>query len=130
MTNQMHRRASLAVVGLVLAGFAAASPNVGAVESSQRIQLTFSKPISLPGVTLPAGTYLFERALPDSAVEIVRVSSQDRRFVYFTGYTQLVERPGRNAPRITFGEAVAGAPAPIKEWYPSFTSSGHRFLYR
>ena len=46
------------------------------------------------------------------------------------GFTELVDRPARNAPPITFGEAGQGAPLPIKEWYPTFTSTGHRFLYR
>ena len=130
MTKQMSRRASLAVFGLALAGLVAASPSHGGVNSSQRIELTFSKPVALPGVSLPAGTYVFERATPNGAIEVVRVSSLDRRSVYYTGFTELVTRPGRTAPQITFGEAAAGSPLPIKEWYPTFTNTGHRFLYR
>jgi len=130
MTNRLHRRAALAVFGLALIGLAAASPSQGGVDASQRIELTFSKPISLPGVTLAAGTYVFERAAPLSAIEVVRVSSRDHRFVYYTGFTELVERPSRNTQQITFGEAAAGSALPIKEWYPTFTSTGHRFLYR
>ena len=130
MTKQMSRRASLAVFGLALAGLVAASPSHGGVNNSQRIELTFSKPVALPGVSLPAGTYVFERAAPNGAIEVVRVSSRDGRSVYYTGFTELVNRPERNAPRITFGEAANGAPLPIKEWYPSFTHTGHRFLYR
>ena len=129
MTNQLHRRAALAVFGLALIGLAAASPSQGGVDASQRIELTFSRPISLPGVTLAAGTYVFERAAPLSAIEVVRVSSRDHRFVYYTGFTELVERPA-HAQQITFGEAAAGSALPIKEWYPTFTSTGHRFLYR
>ena len=130
MTNRMSRRGMLMVMGgLALVGLVAAAPGDAGVDVHRTTQLTFSKPISLPGVTLGAGTYTFERA-SDSAIEIVRVSSQDRRFVYYMGFTELVERPGRNAPAITFGEAVKGAPLPIKEWFPTFESTGHRFLYR
>jgi hypothetical protein len=116
--------------GLALAGLVAAAPGDAGVDTARTTQLTFSKPFSLPGVTLGAGTYIFERAAPQSAIEVVRVSSRDRRFVYYMGFTELVERPGRNAPAITFGEAVKGAPLPIKEWFPTFESTGHRFLYR
>jgi hypothetical protein len=130
MTNRMHRRGLLAAFGLALAGLVAASPSHGGVGLSQRIELTFSKPVALPGVALPAGTYVFERAAPDGAIEVVRVSSRDGRSVYFAGFTELVDRPARNAPQITFGEAAQGAPLPIKEWYPTFTHTGHRFLYR
>ena len=129
MTNRMHRRAALAVFGLALATLVVASPSQGGVDSSQRIELTFSKPISLPGISLPAGTYVFERAAPLSAIEVVRVSSLDRRAVYFAGFTELVKRP-RNASQVTFGEAPKDSPLPIKEWYPTFAESGHRFLYR
>jgi hypothetical protein len=127
--NGMYRRAALAAFAVALTGLVAV-PSQGGVDVSQRVELTFSKPVALPGVSLAAGTYVFERAAPNGAIEVVRVSSQDRRFVYYMGFTELVERPGRNAPAITFGEAVKGAPLPIKEWFPTFESTGHRFLYR
>ena len=130
MTNRIDRRATLAVFGLVLAGLVAAVPGNASVDTERTTQLTFSKPFSLPGVTLAAGTYIFERAAPQSAIEVVRVSSQDRRLVYYTGFTQLVQKPrGQNAP-ITFGEAPQGAAIPVRDWYPTGTSTGHRFLYR
>ena len=39
--------------------------------------LTFSGPVQLPGVTLPAGTYRFQLADPDSSRRVVRVSDKD-----------------------------------------------------
>ncbi len=130
MTNQMHRRAALGIFALALTGLAVAAPSDGGMDPSQRIELTFSKPVSLPGVSLGAGTYVFERAAPNGAVEVVRVSSRDRRFVYYMGFTELVDRPAGKTAAITFGEAPKDAPLPIKEWYPTFASTGHRFLYR
>ena len=130
MTNRISRRGMLAVAfGLALAGLVAAVPGDAGVDTNRTTQLTFSKPISLPGVTLGAGTYTFERA-SDSAIEIVRVSSQDRRFVYYMGFTELVQKPRGVTSPITFGEAPAGSPVPVREWYPTGTSTGHRFLYR
>jgi len=130
MTNRMNRRGMLAVMGgLALAGLVAAAPGDAGVDVNRTTQLTFSKPFSLPGVTLGAGTYIFERA-SETAIEIVRVSSRDRRFVYYTGFTELVEKPRGVTSPITFGEAPAGSPVPVREWYPTGTSTGHRFRYR
>ena len=130
MTNGTTRRGMLAVFGLALVGLAAAAPGDAGVDTNRTTELTFSKPFSLPGVTLGAGTYIFERAAPQSAIEVVRVSSRDRRFVYYMGFTELVQKPRRNASPIAFGEAPAGAAAPVRAWYPTDTTTGHRFLYR
>ena len=130
MTNRMNRRGMLMVMGgLALVGLVAAAPGDAGVDSNRTTQLTFSKPFSLPGVTLGAGTYIFERA-SESAIEVVRVSSGDRRFVYYMGFTQLVEKPRGVTSPITFGEAPAGSAIPVREWYPAGTSTGHRFVYR
>ena len=130
MTNRMTRRGTLVLLGLALVGLVAAAPGDASVDTERTTQLTFSKPIALPGVTLAAGTYVFERAAPLSAIEVVRVSSRDRRSVYFMGFTQLVEKPRGMTSPITFGEAPAGSPVPVREWYPTGSSTGHRFLYR
>jgi hypothetical protein len=131
MTNRMNRRAVLAVTcGLALVGLVAAAPGDAGVDSGRTTQLTFSKPFSLPGVTLGAGTYVFERAAPLSAIEVVRVSSRDRRVVYYMGFTELVQRPRGVTSPITFGEAPAGSAVPIRDWYPTGSDTGHRFRYR
>ena len=130
MTNRITRRGTLAVLGLALVGLVAAAPGDAGVDSHRTTELTFSRPFSLPGVTLGAGTYIFERAAPQSAIEVVRVSSRDRRFVYYMGFTQLVDRPRGATSPVTFGEAPAGSAIPVREWYPTGTNTGHRFLYR
>jgi hypothetical protein len=130
MTNLITRRATQVLFGLALVGLVAAAPGNANVDTERTVELTFSKPIALPGVTLGAGTYIFERAAPLSSIEVVRVSSRDRRHVYFAGFTLLVEKPRGTTSPITFGEAPAGSPLPIREWYPTGTSTGHRFVYR
>ena len=130
MTNRITRRGTLAVLGLALVGLVAAAPGDAGVDSNRTTQLTFSKPFSLPGVTLGAGTYIFERAAPQSAIEVVRVSSRDRRFVYYMGFTELVDKPRGATSPVTIGEAPAGSAIPVREWYPTGTNTGHRFLYR
>ncbi|HKT79490.1 MAG TPA: hypothetical protein VJP86_04680 [Vicinamibacterales bacterium] len=93
--------------------------------------LTFNKPVSLPGVTLGAGSYIFE--FPDrvAAHSVVRVLSQDRRRVYLTAFTQAVRRPA-NLPRnqyVTFAEASPASPQPIAAWWPWDMSTGRQFIY-
>ena len=94
--------------------------------------LTFNAPVGLPGVGLAPGTYLFELAAPTSDLSIVRVSSRDRRTVYFMGFTEKIPRPAgvRTDHTVSIGEAPRGVPAPILAWYPPDDSSGRRFIYR
>ena len=129
MTNRITRRGTLAVLGLALVGLVAAAPGDASVDTNRTTELTFSRPFSLPGVTLGAGTYIFERA-SESSIEVVRVSSRDRRSVYYMGFTELVQKPRGVAAPVTFGEAPAGSASPVRAWYPTGTNTGHRFLYR
>ena len=117
-----------AILGLVLAAVSAnASTSVGTAT-----YLTFSGPVCLPGVTLEAGTYLFELASSVMDHDIVRVTNKERTVVHFTGFTEQVSRPAGlpAGHRISFGEAQAGAAPPITAWFPTGDSVGHRFIYR
>ena len=62
---------SAALFALTFAGTAHAD------EWNKLTYLTFSGPVQLPGITLPAGTYRFELADPDSSRRIIRVSDKD-----------------------------------------------------
>ena len=92
--------------------------------------LTFRTAVALPGVMLPAGTYIFE-AVP-AHNDIVRVSSRDRLTVHYTGFTQVIERPAGMSlsQAVSFGEAARGMPHPIRAWYPLGLPEGRAFIYR
>jgi hypothetical protein len=98
--------------------------------TTQVNRLTFSQPVLLPGVILPAGTYSFELAPAGTHTDIVRVSSL-RGQPFYLGFTRPVPRPRTLAKNqvVEFGERVAGAPAPIAVWYPVNGPSGHAFVY-
>lgn len=119
----------LTVVSLVGVLIVAASVSATSIEHTSYV--TFSAPIALPGVSLPAGTYIFEVPLDSQSLDVVRVTSRDRRHVYFTGFTQTVERPAARAVGvgIVLGEAASGAPTPVKMWFPGGHRRGHRFIY-
>jgi hypothetical protein len=96
---------------------------------SEANNLTFGSPVALPGVTLPAGTYVFERDSVDNS-RIVRVKSTNYQKLLFVGFTMPVTRPRGHKSPVSFGEAAAGEPIPIVAWYPVGSNRGHQFLYR
>jgi hypothetical protein len=93
--------------------------------------LTFSKAVMLPGITLTAGTYVFESGPGGTNPNIVRVISENRQKLYYLGFTNAIVRPWGHEPSVlTFGEAANGAATPILAWYPVGSNQGHEFLYR
>jgi hypothetical protein len=92
--------------------------------------VTFSKPIALPGVTLPAGTYLFEH--PAGAIErhIVRVWSNDQKTIYTTLHTVPNARfTPTNQTVITFMETPAGSVDTVMAWFYPGERVGDEFIY-
>jgi hypothetical protein len=105
--------------------------SAGAVLDKRTTHLTFSGPVRLPGVTLPAGTYTFELAVPESDLDLVRVSNRNGTVVYYTGFTKQMDRP-LNLPLnelIVFGEGPAHTAPPIKAWFSPDRRTGHQFIY-
>ena len=128
----MSKRNTVLVAGVVAMLALASTVSSHAITTISHVNhVTFSQPVKLPGVTLPAGTYKFELGPAGTHRDIVRVSSQGGR-PHFLGFTREVPRP-RNLPSsriMEFGEAAPGAPAPIAVWYPLNAPSGHAFVYR
>src|SRR5215213_10414615 len=92
--------------------------------------VTFSTPVSLPGVTLPAGSYLFK--LADSQVNrnIVQVFAKDRSKLFATILAIPAERtePADDTV-ITFKEAPANAAPAVRYWYYPGEKRGQEFAY-
>lgn len=128
------RKWMLGALGVVLVGLSAPA-STRALESSNYLDrtmyVTFTRPVGLPGVSLERGTYIFELADPIGAWDVVRVSSPDRRVVYLTAFTRVVDRPhGMSRDQvISFGEAHPNSAQPIKTWWPTGESTGREFIY-
>jgi hypothetical protein len=121
----------LSIVGALIAGFLTfvAAP-VRADELNQLTCLTFSAPIELPTVALPAGSYLFEH--PDGAIDrhIVRVFSSDGKQVLGTFLTipeQRLEPSDKTV--VTFKETPVGTPEAVKAWFYPYETIGDEFVY-
>ena len=119
------------VFGVILLG-ALATASLGAfIDSRRTTYFTFSRAVQMPGVTLPAGTYIFEVANHEGDGDIVRVLSRDRSKVHLMKFTRPIYRPASRAleATITLGESSAGNPPPVKAWYPQSETRGHEFIY-
>ena len=107
------------------------SPAAAMAPLTMANNLTFSNAVMLPGVTLTAGTYVFESGPGGTNPDIVRVMSQNRQKLYFLGFTApIVRRTGDEPSVLALGEAANGAAAPILAWYPVGSNQGHAFVYR
>ena len=127
---------ALKILGGALVLTALVAPAVQAQDSAEARRLTimsFSAPVQLPGVTLPAGKYRFEMADINNAAHTVRVLSEDGQKVMGTFHTiptTLARRDLRDTDTLVmFAERPAGQPQAAKEWYYPQRSIGEEFVY-
>jgi hypothetical protein len=123
MTNKSVRIAcAAAALALILAGSAIA---LGSHEN----RLTFNRPVSLPGVVLPAGSYSFDTHWDNPNVVIVR--NKERSKVFYMGFATQALRPEGMSPKtaVTLGEVKANEVPPITAWYEIGRAVGHEFRY-
>src|SRR4029079_17308828 len=116
MQFQSRRRLlmrALKIVGGAAALAAFLAPAAHADEWNKRTYLTFSGPVQMPGATLPAGTYTFELADPDSTRHLIRVYEKDTKKpigMFLTVPSERFDPPSENL--IMFAERPAGWPQP------------------
>ena len=122
------RKSLLTMAGVAIIGVLATA-SAHALMMNTRNILTFSGPVALPGVTLPAGTYTF-RNPSDHDKNVVQVLNQAETKSYYMGITTPVSRSRRGTDLIvTIGEAPAGQVRPIQVWFPRDEAVGHGFIY-
>jgi hypothetical protein len=92
--------------------------------------VTFSGPVSIPGATLPAGTYVFK--LADSAANrnIVQVFDKDEAKIITTLLAVPAERAEPEGdPVVSFKETPSDRPPAVKYWYYAGEKAGNEFVY-
>jgi hypothetical protein len=115
---------SAAILALALA------PVVRADEFTKLTLLTFSGPVDVPGITLPAGTYRFSLADPESGRRVVKVADKEGTKTYGMFLSVPNERMTPTAkPVVMFKETAAGAPPAIQVWFYPGESYGYEFAY-
>jgi len=88
--------------------------------------LTFSGPVGLPHVTLPAGTYVFRFITPT----VVQVLNNDRSEVYSSFFTMPVWRARATANgRAEFERVKDDAPLRLVQWFEADRRRGFEPYY-
>lgn len=92
--------------------------------------VTFSGPVSLPGTTLPAGTYAFRLADSPADRHIVQVFNRDETKLFTTLLAVPAERDQADGePVVTFAETPSDRPPAVRYWYYAGEKGGNEFVY-
>jgi len=93
----------------------------------QKIQVTFSNPVELPGTVLPQGTYIFESL---NSQHMTRVLSADGSEVFGTFLT-IPEDRLQTADKgiVEMGETASSNPKRVQSWFGPGKSVGNEFVY-
>lgn len=114
----------------VLAVLAFTSTPAHAQTVDNRTFFTFNQPVTLPGVTLPAGKYLFRNPDTNTSRRVVQVLSDDAKRSYAMLLTIPAQRMTPAAePEIRFMETPEGTPPVIKAWWYPGNTIGWEFIY-
>ena len=126
----MKRVTSIATA-LVLAVFAVLVSGVAAQQTntSERTFLTFSNTVEMPGVTLPAGTYVFKLADTGSRNVVQVWNEQENQMLGQWLFVQ-AERPEVSEENVVmFRETPAGSTPAVQYWYFPGEKVGKEFIY-
>jgi hypothetical protein len=96
----------------------------------KRTYFTFNQSVALPGVTLPAGTYMFRLADPDTTRRVIQVSDKQGT----ESYALLLTMPAYRADasrdsEVRFLETPAAAPRALSAWWYAGERTGYEFIY-
>jgi len=92
--------------------------------------VTFSGPVSLPGVTLPAGTYTFRIMDSNTDRHVVQIFNQDGTKLMTTLLAVAAQRlEPTGDPVITFKETASNRAPAVRYWYYAGDLAGNEFVY-
>lgn len=103
---------------------------VAAQNANKLTYVTFSAPVTLPGTTLPAGTYAFRLADSPADRHIVHVFNRDETKLFTTLLAVPAERnEAEGEPVVTFKETPSDRPPAVRYWYYAGEKAGNEFVY-
>jgi hypothetical protein len=122
---------SLAGTCILAAASLAASVSVARADTwDKKTTVSFSQPVEVPGYILQPGKYVMKLVDSQSDRHVVQFTNERQNHVYATTIavpayrTQVTDRTV-----ITFYEAAAGQPEPIRNWYYPGDNFGQEFVY-
>jgi hypothetical protein len=99
-------------------------------EWNKKTVVTFSQPVELPGIVLPAGTYVFKLLDSESNRHIVQVFDKNETHLYTTILAipnYRLEPTGATVMR--FAERPSGTPEAMRAWFYPGDNFGQEFVY-
>jgi LPXTG-motif cell wall-anchored protein len=110
---------------------AALSPRaVKADEWDKKTYLTFSGSVQVPGAVLPAGKYVFKLLESPADRYVVQIFNERENHIFATVLAipdYKLDPPDKT--QISFYEAPAGQPEPIRAWFYPGDNYGREFVY-
>lgn len=102
----------------------------GADQWNKKTTVTFARPVELPGIVLPAGTYVFKLADSNSNRHIVQVFNADESQIF----TTILAIPNyRLTPTdkvvMPFDESAPGNAEALRAWFHPGDNFGQEFVY-
>jgi len=123
----MLKRFISASVLVVLVG---AASGANAYTADKRTYFTFSQSVALPGVTLPAGTYMFRLADETTTRKVIQVTNREGTQSFAMLHTIPVYRPDApRDPEVRFMETATGAPIAVRAYWLGGERTGYGFIY-
>ena len=125
------KRVTLIATALIVAVLAVLTSRVTAQETNVQevTYLTFSNTVEMPGVTLPAGTYMFRLADTPSR-NVVQVLDREGKDIKGQWLFVQAERPAVTGDTvIMFKESREGATPAVQYWYFPGEKIGKEFIY-
>jgi hypothetical protein len=125
------KRVTLIATAIVLAVLVGMSVRVAAQNTvpSERTIMTFSNTVEMPGVTLPAGTYVF-RLADTPTRNVVQVLSGDEKDILGQWTFVQAERARVSEDTVVmFREAPEGTMPAVQYWYYPGERIGKEFIY-
>ncbi len=124
----MYKLLVAAVCCAMILAFLPVSAN--ADEWNKKTIVTFNAPVELPGIVLPAGTYVFKLMDSLSSRNIVQVFNEDESRIY----TTILAIPNyRLTPSdktvMSFAERPVNAPEAMRAWFYPGDNFGQEFAY-
>jgi hypothetical protein len=106
------------------------APMSRADEWDKKTFVTFSQPVEVPGVVLPAGKYVFRLVDSPADRHIVRIMNARENHVFATILAvpdYRLETPSKSI--FAFYEMPVGQPEALKEWFYPGDNYGQEFVY-
>jgi hypothetical protein len=117
------------ILGLSLVAATMVASPAQAQTEDKKTYFTFSAPIALPGVTLPAGRYLFHIVDTTTTRKVIQVVSEDGKKPFAMMNSIPDTRRDPKDATVAFYETPRGTPAAVKSWWYSGETIGYQFIY-